>query len=160
MSKTKELYKNSITINEDTMTIEIAKGFASKAKRYGSKEYKTLQTVRKELPGYTVSIRPQQSSSKHNNKGLTLEYMEAMIKQYNPAILTEFYSKCGKDKNGNKLVKDELSDKLVDGENGNMSEKRLANYYGEIKKWYLEQFDAESNPEYAVRKRIIKNKAA
>ena len=142
MSKAKELYKNSITINEETMTIEIAKGFASKAKRYGSKEYKTLQAVRKELPGYTVSIRPQQSSSNHNSKGLTLEYMEAMIKQYKPTILTEFYDKCGKDENGNKLM---------DG---------TADYYFEIKKWYLEQFDLESNPEYAVRKRIIKNKAA
>ena len=142
MSKTKELYKNSITINEDTMTIEIAKGFASKSKRYGSKEYKMLRDVRNELPGYTVSIRPQQSSSSHHSKGLTLDYMEAMIKKYNKAILPEFYDKCGRDEKGNKL------------------EDGTAEYYGEIRSWYLEQFDAESNPEYAVRKRIIKNRAA
>lgn len=45
MSKTKELYKNSITINEDTMTIEIAKGFASKAKRYEKGSAVTLPHI-------------------------------------------------------------------------------------------------------------------
>lgn len=126
---------HKIVINEKAGVIEVGKDFAKKASRYGSEEYRLLQQVRGDYPEFRVVANSARKKS-DGFKGLTFEYMENHIKNNRYLevknaetpetekrdLLVEFYEKCGKDKDGNKV--DFASSKA----------------YGEIKKWFLESY--------------------
>lgn len=131
---------NEIRINDKNHTIEITKKFATAAKRFGTPEYEDLQTVRRDYPRYRIEIK---SPAKKADcfKGLTKKYMQTYIEkkiavrdneikkgndpeaenEFMP-VLVNFYLLCGKN------------------ENGEDQEFAAAATYGEIKKWFLDQF--------------------
>ena len=130
----------NISINDKNRTIEITKKFATAARRFGTSEYDDLQNVRRDYPRYRVEIK---TSVKKTDcfKGLTYNYMKNYIlnkievrnneiindgndeaeNEYK-AILVSFYTLCGKT------------------EKGEDQEFAAAATYGEIKKWFLDQF--------------------
>ena len=72
-------------INEKKMAIEMTKKFYTESCKYGTDEYKTLQEVRRDYPGY----KPVVAKTKKNGmgtldafKGLTYEYMEIYIEKH------------------------------------------------------------------------------
>ena len=116
--------KNSISINDKNRTIEITKKFAAAAKRFGSAEYADLQEVRRDYPNYRVEVKTA-SKKADGFKGLTYSYMENYIKSHSDEnVLADFYQLCGKTNTGE------------------IQEFAAAATYGEIKKWFLDQFTA------------------
>lgn len=122
---------NSIVINDKNRTIEITKSFAAAAKRFGSQEYEMLQTARSHYPNYYVKIK---SAARKADcfKGLTFDYMEKYIKSHKEELLSDFYTLCGKT------------------ETGEEQKFAAAATYGEIKKWFLNQF-----PELNIKRKSI-----
>lgn len=121
---------NAIIINERNKTIEMTKKFANAAKRYGTTEYKDLQSARRDYPKFKVVTR---STGKKRNgfKGLTLDCMETYIKEHKTEILTDFYTLCGKDEAGEYIE--------IEG----LRIERAS--YGEIKSWFLKEFPVFEN---------------
>lgn len=122
---------NSIVINDKNSTIEITKKFAAAAKIFGSQEYEMLQTARSHYPNYYVKVRSAARKADHF-KGLTFDYMEKYIKNHKEELLSDFYTLCGK------------TDK------GEEQEFAATATYGEIKKWFLNQF-----PELNIKRKSI-----
>ena len=124
-----------IRINEAKRVIEVTKGFAKEASKYGTMEYRELQEVRRDYPNFKVVTRST-VKNKDGFKGLTFEYMEKYIKKHREIeieneetgekskrdLLVEFYGYCGKDEKGKKL-------EIAKGAT-----------YAEVKKWFLEQY--------------------
>lgn len=129
---------NSLTINERNKTIEMTKKFANAAKRYGSNEYRDLQNARKDYPTYKVVTR---SAKRRNDtfKGLTFPYMEKHIKSHGEENLIEFYTLCGRDAQGNKIMLDR--NKMIEHAS-----------YIEVKEWFLKTY-----PEIKQYQENIKN---
>ena len=129
---------NSLTINERNKTIEMTKKFANAAKRYGSNEYRDLQNARKDYPTYKVVTR---SAKRRNDtfKGLTFLYMEKYIKSHGEENLIEFYTLCGRDAQGNKIMLDR--NKMIEHAS-----------YIEVKEWFLKTY-----PEIKQYQENIKN---
>lgn len=112
-----------IRINDTKRTIEVTKAFYKEASKFGTREYRELQEVRRDYPNFKVVIN--KTANKSNGfKGLTLEYMENYIKDHDTdsEIMSEFNILCGKDQKGNKVEFAEPAS------------------YGEIKKWFLETY--------------------
>lgn len=112
-----------MTINNKKMTIEVTKAFAKKASKFNTKEYKDLQSVRKDYPNYEVVIRTNKTS-KNSFKGLTFEYMETYIKAHddeNNTTMKDFLDLRGLSKEAVEAMADSAS-------------------YGEIKAWFFEQY--------------------
>ena len=130
----------TITINSKNATIELTKVFAKAASRYGSDEYKQLQAARADYPTYRVVVR-KAAKSADRMKGLTIDYMLEYIdkndKDFNEemTVKTAFLQITGRDENGNRIVGDESAS------------------YGEIKKWFLEQYP-EVNKKQEQRNKI------
>ena len=122
---------NSILINDKSRTIEITKKFAAAAKYYNTTEYDELQNVRKDYPNYRVQIKTVSKKADHF-KGLTFNFMEKHIKNHKEELLSNFYILCGKT------------------EKGEEQEFAASATYGEIKKWFLEQF-----PELNIKRKSI-----
>lgn len=122
---------NNIRINDKNHTIELTKKFATAAKRFGTPEYEDLQTVRRDYPRYRIEIK---TASKKADcfKGLTYDYMETYIEIHKKELLGNFYTLCGKT------------------EDGEEQEFAAAATYGEIKKWFLDQF-----PELKIQRKTI-----
>ena len=117
---------NELTINSKNRTIEMTKKFANAAKRYGTREYEDLQNTRRDYPTYKVVTR---STKKKNDsfKGLTLDYMEKYIENHDKEKnMVTFYTLCGKDENGDRIEVEGLPVQSAS--------------YGQIKKWFLEQY--------------------
>ena len=114
---------NSIVINSKNRTIEISKKFEAAAKHFATQEYENLQTARSHYPNYRVVVRATAKKGDHY-KGLTFDYMEKYIKAHNMDLLVTFYTLCGKTSEGEE------------------QDFAAAATYGEIKKWFLEQFPA------------------
>ncbi len=113
-----------IRIDETKRTIEVTKAFAKEASKFGTKEYKDLQEVRRDYPNFKV-VTKKTTSKANGFKGLTLEYMENYIKGHDNEeneFMNEFYTLCGKDQEGKKVEFAETAS------------------YGEIKKWFLMQY--------------------
>ena len=72
---------NNITVSVATRSIVLSKKFAKASCQYGTEEYRMLQEVRRDYPGFKVVevSRKNPKSSKNTFKGLTYEYMEAYI---------------------------------------------------------------------------------
>lgn len=130
-SKEKKKMAN-ITINTKNGTIELAKGFAKAASRYGTKEYAQLQEVRRDYPGYTVrdvSIKKKEKSGKNPLegfdifKGLTYDYMEKYISKHDEGgkIMSEYKLLRGKTEEAEEMLAESCS-------------------YKEIREWFLKKF--------------------
>lgn len=119
-----------IRINFAEQTIEITKAYAKKAEKYGSEEYKKLLEARKENPEYKVYVvaSAKRKTPKTSAKGMDYAFMENYIKNHENSdeILTEYYKLRGnKEKNKDALASSQS--------------------YGQIKKWFLEQYKELEN---------------
>ena len=71
---------NNITISNATRSIELSKKFAAAAAKYGSDEYKMLQEVRRDYPGYeVVEAAKKAKAAKDPYKKLDFDFMEKYI---------------------------------------------------------------------------------
>ncbi len=112
-----------MTINSKRMTIEVTKAFAKKASKFNTKEYKELQSVRRDYPNFEVVVRTSKPN-KNSYKGLTFEYMETYIKAHddeNNSIMKDFLDLRGQSEEAIEAMADSAS-------------------YGEIKAWFFEQY--------------------
>ena len=145
---------NELTINDRNRTIEMTKKFANAAKRYGSREYEDLQNARKDYPRYKVVTRSTKKNNNNDFKGLTFAYMERYIKDHSKDNskdsskdnLLDFYTLCGRNKEGKKL--------MLDG-------KKMIEHasYREVKEWFLKTYpEIEKYPENV--KNILNKKTA
>ena len=150
----------NIIINDKNRTIEITKKFANAAKRFGTAEYEELKAARADFPKYRVEVKTV-SKKADCFKGLTYDYMKSYInkkifdrakeiekvndpeaKNEYEAILKEFYTLCGKT------------------EDGEEQKFAAAATYGEIKKWFLDQFSELKIQRKTIDEILNKNKAA
>ena len=105
----------TMTINHNTRTIEMTKKFAELSSRFGTPEYYDLQQARRDYPRYSVRIKtaPKKNDSQ---KGLNYEFMKGYIKEHNESLIENFNI-------------------LYENRKG---EDRVT--YGQIKKWFLDNF--------------------
>ena len=81
--KKEESIMTSIQINHKNNTIEMTKKFYTESCKFGTDEYKTLQEVRRDYPGYTpVVAKTKKSGTSDPFRGLTCEYMEIYIMKH------------------------------------------------------------------------------
>ena len=86
----------SIQINHKNNTIEMTKKFYTESCKFGTDEYKMLQEVRRDYPGYTHVVAKNKKSSNDTLdvfRGLNLEYMELYIMKHDDeekSIMAEF----------------------------------------------------------------------
>ena len=86
----------NIQINHKNNTIEMTKKFYNESCKYGTDEYKTLQEVRHDYPGYTPVVTKNKKSGNDTLdifKGLNFEYMELYIMKHDDeeqSIMAEF----------------------------------------------------------------------
>lgn len=74
---------NNITVNAANNTIELSKKFAKAASRYGTEEYRMLQEVRRDYPGFeVVEATKKAKAAKDPYKKLNFEFMEKYIKAH------------------------------------------------------------------------------
>ena len=75
-----------ITVNYKTHTLELSRKFADAAAKYGTEEYKELQEVRRDYPGYKVNVVKTKATKTDKEqdifKGLNYDYMEKYIKAH------------------------------------------------------------------------------
>ena len=83
---------------ERTRTIEVSKVFHKAAQRFGTEEYRMLQEVRRDYPGYAVAVRQVKSANRGAAHELTYKRMEDYIKKHDEtgAIKKEFDTLRGK----------------------------------------------------------------
>ena len=106
-------------------TIEMTKTEARAAGVLNSDKFNELKELRQMYPAFQIAVRKtaKRNTKKHETyKGLTYEYMKNYITSHNADLMTEFYSKRGMDANAQKK----------DFDSGDS--------YGEIKKWFLNNF--------------------
>ena len=75
----------NIQINHKNNTIEMTKKFYNESCKFGTEEYKMLQEVRRDYPGYTPVVAKNKKSSNDTLdifRGLNLEYMELYIMKH------------------------------------------------------------------------------
>ena len=84
----------TITISYTTNTIDITKKFAEAAGKIGSKEYRELQEVRRDNPGFTINVvADKKKAPKNNYTGLTFNYMKSYIEKHDDekkSIMAEY----------------------------------------------------------------------
>jgi len=86
----------TIQINHKNNTIEMTKRFYTEPCKFGTDEYKTLQEVLRDYPGYTPVVEKSKKSGADTLdifKGLNLEYMELYIMKHDDedkSIMAEF----------------------------------------------------------------------
>jgi len=113
-------------IDYASQTIEMSKKFAKAAGEFGSYEYKMLQQVRTENPGFHIAIVDSKSSKNATTKGLDYNYMEAYIASHDDemnSIMAEYKNLRGMSEEAKAVGAKSLS-------------------YGEIRKWFLEKYPA------------------
>ena len=140
----------NITINAKNATIELTKVFAKNASRFGSEEYKQLQQARADYSNYRVVIRKAGKSADHL-KGLTFDFMLEYISSHN------------KDFDDEMSVKEAFLQLSARDEDGKKIEGVEYASYGEIKKWFLEQYPELNSKRKEQRKNIndiLRKKAA
>lgn len=117
---------NNITVNAANNTIELSKKFAKAACQYGTEEYRMLQEVRRDYPGFKVVevSRKNSKSNKNTFKGLTYEYMEAYISTH--------------DEDGAKMRKFAI---LTGSKKSEDTKVMKAASYQQVKNWFLAEFE-------------------
>jgi len=119
----------NLTVKAASRSIEVSKSFNTLASRYGTEEYKALQEVRRDYPGYQVVVVAPRKSTKNNKpsfKGLTYDYMENYISKHddeNNTIMEAYMMLRG--------MTDEAEDACAE-----------TCSYHEIKTWFLNQYPA------------------
>ena len=131
-------------INERKCAIEMSKKEAKAAAKFGSDEYKDLQTARKDYPNFKVVTVTRKSTAKKNPfKGLTYEYMEMYIEKHDDddkSIMAEFKMLRG--------LTDEAEEVLAESFT-----------YLEMKDWFLKKFPAIASF-HEARAKLLENNAA
>ena len=134
----------NLTINNKARTIEMTKKFEKAASRFGSDEYKMLQEARKDYPAYKVVVKASTAKGKESFKGLTYEYMEKYIVAHddeNKTVMAEY-----------KMLRG-LSDEAQEM-------NAAARSYGEMKKWFFDQYPAFKEFTENCNKALKKENAA
>lgn len=118
----------NLTVKAASRSIEVSKSFNTRASQYGTDEYKALQEVRRDYPGYKVVVAAPKASksSKSSYKGLTYEYMETYILSH--------------DDEKNSAMKEYMNLRAMTDE----AEEACAEActYQEIKTWFLDKYPA------------------
>ena len=131
-------------INEKKCAIEMSKKEAKAAAKFGSDEYKDLQTARKDYPNFKVVTVTRKSTAKKNPfKGLTYEYMEMYIEKHDDddkSIMAEYKMLRG--------LTDEAEEVLAESFT-----------YLEMKDWFLKKFPAIASF-HEARAKLLENNAA
>lgn len=123
-----------MTINFKNRTIELNKTEAKKASQFGTDLYNQLVKAKADFPNFEVKIISNKSKRADALKGLTYEFMDYYVAEHaNEEQLEEY---------GNLRERDEISGKA-------------SMTYGEIKKWFLNQF-----PEILNKRKELKAKIA
>lgn len=131
-------------INEKKCAIEMSKKEAKAAAKFGSDEYKDLQTARKDYPNFKVVTVTRKSTAKKNPfKGLTYEYMKMYIEKHDDddkSIMAEYKMLRG--------LTDEAEEVLAESFT-----------YLEMKDWFLKKFPAIASF-HEARAKLLENNAA
>ena len=131
-------------INERKCAIEMSKKEAKAAAKFGSDEYKDLQTARKDYPNFKVVTVTRKSTTKKNPfKGLTYEYMKMYIEKHDDddkSIMAEYKMLRG--------LTDEAEEVLAESFT-----------YLEMKDWFLKKFPAIASF-HEARAKLLENNAA
>ena len=106
-------------VNFENKTIEMSKNEAKQASVYGSDLYKALVEVQRDFPQFSLVIVKRKAKAGDAMKGLTFDYMESYIKENGTDEQATDFDALRK-----------TSDVVGAG----------AVTYGEVKKWFLEQF--------------------
>lgn len=117
----------NIKVNEKKRAIEVSKRFGTAASKFGTEEYKALQEVRRDYPGFkVVTVKSKSSEKKNSYKGLTYEYMKKYIESHDDekkSIMNEFLDLRGKSEEAIEACAESLT-------------------YLEIRDWFLDKFPA------------------
>jgi len=132
-----------ITVNYKNHTLELSRKFADAAAKYGTEEYKELQEVRRDYPGYKVNVVKSRKDDKKKEdkdvfKGLTYDYMEKYIEAHDDeekSIMAEYLDLRGKSDEAKRLQAGSAS-------------------FLEIRSWFLNTFPA-IEAFYAKRAKIL-----
>ena len=131
-------------INEKKCAIEMSKKEAKAAAKFGSDEYKDLQTARKDYPNFKVVTVTRKTTAKKNPfKGLTYEYMKMYIEKHDDddkSIMAEYKMLRG--------LTDEAEEVLAESFT-----------YPEMKDWFLKKFPAIASF-HEARAKLLENNAA
>lgn len=132
----------NLTVCVPSRSIEVSKKFNTLASQYGTDEYKMLQEVRRDYPGYkvVVAVAKTSKSNKPSFKGLTYEYMETYISKHddeNNTIMEEYMILRG--------ISDEADEVCAES----------CSYF-EIKTWFLNRYPAIA--EFHKKREALLNK--
>ena len=116
----------NLTVCAASRSIEVSKKFNTLASRYGTEEYKALQEVRRDYPGFKVVEVSTRKAPKSTYKGLTYDYMENYILSHDDgknSVMNEYMN---------------LRAMTVEAEEACAE----ACSYQEIKTWFLDKYPA------------------
>lgn len=136
----------NLTVCASSRSIEVSKSFNTRASQYGTDEYKALQEVRRDYPGFkVVVVAPRKSinSNKPSFKGLTYDYMEKYISKHDDeknSTMNEYKTLRGMTEEAEEACAETCS-------------------YQEIKTWFLNKYPAIANF-HEKREAILNKKAA
>lgn len=116
-----------VRIDYANNTIVLYKWFSEKAQNPANKEFHVLSKYMKNLPGFTVTVRPdiKKNEGQEHYNGLTYDYMRFYINKFEPE---ETRAK----------ILDKLESKII-------ISKCHSIRYPAIKNWFLEQYPAVKN---------------
>lgn len=119
--------KTGVRIDYANNTIVLYKWFSEKAQNPANKEFHVLSKYMKNLPGFTVTVRPdiKKNEGQEHYNGLTYDYMRFYINKFEPE---ETRAK----------ILDKLESKII-------ISKCHSIRYPAIKNWFLEQYPDVKN---------------
>ena len=114
-------------IRTASRTIELTKKEMTAASRFGTNEYRNLQAARRDYPGFeVVTVTRKVKTTRETYKGLTYAYMEKYIQLHDDeqkSVWTEYM--------------------ILRGTPINPADEIPRAYtYNEMKKWFLDKFEA------------------
>jgi hypothetical protein len=130
----------NITISYTNNTIDITKKFAEAAGKIGSKEYRELQEVRRDNPGFTINVvADKKKAPKNNYAGLDFNYMKSYIEKHDDeekSIMAEYLELRGESEDA----------KAIGAKSASIFE---------IREWFLRQYPAIKDF-YEKREKLLK----
>ena len=130
----------NLTVKAATRSIEVSKKFNTLASRYGTDEYKALQEVRRDYPGFKVVEVSTSKAPKTSYKGLTYDYMEKYILSHDDeknSAMNEYMNL--------RAMTDEAEEACAE-----------ACSYQEIKTWFLDKYPAIATF-HETRAKLVEN---
>lgn len=113
----------NLMVCASSRSIEVSKAFNTRASQYGTDEYKALQEVRRDYPGFKVVVVATRKAPKSSYKGLTYAYMEKYILSH--------------DDDKNSAMNEYMSLRAMTDEAKAACAKACS--YQEIKTWFLDK---------------------